>query len=117
MDNRSYGQIMKDTNTAICGIADAMQMPYSKYKKSYVDCKTVGGTYNRFDKTIYVIVSPERLKSSGVRGERYNYFPDVKIYDKNGDSFTVCLKAICWDNALKQIKRNGWKLREQYIAE
>ena len=87
------------------------QMSYRKYKTSYADCKTVAGSYDAGTKTIEVIIPEGREKPSGTRGERYNYFPDVKIYDKSGEPFTVSLKAVSWDNALKQIKRNGWKLR------
>ena len=50
------------------------RMKYSQYKKHYADCKTVPGTYDTIEKSIIVLIPEGRMKKSGVRGQRDNYY-------------------------------------------
>lgn len=47
-------------------------MKYSRYKKSYSDCETIHGTYDKETKTIGVVIPDGRMKNSGVRGQSYS---------------------------------------------
>ena len=60
------------------------RMKYSQYKKHYADCKTVPGTYDTIEKSIIVLIPEGRMKNSGVRGQRYNYYRFSGIDKKPG---------------------------------
>jgi hypothetical protein len=79
------------------------EMPYKQYKEHYADCETVIDSYhkdrNGFS-TIKVIVREDRLKNSGVRGERFSRYAFVLE-----DGSRVVYKAVCIDNAEKRIKK------------
>lgn len=80
-------------------------MPYRNYKKHYSDCKTVPGTYDSCSKTIEVLVPDERLKPSGVRGEKFNYYR-FWAKDQFGKSASLSYKAVCLSNALKNFYKD-----------
>lgn len=82
------------------------RMLYRRYKTSYADCQTVPGTYNKATKTIVVIIPEGRMKKSGVRGEKYNYYRFKGIDRATGKSVEVPIKAICRENAIKQLRRD-----------
>ena len=82
------------------------RMKYAQYKKSYPDCKTVSGTYNEATKTIVVIIPEGRMKKSGVRGQRYNYYRFVGIDKTTNEKVETTIKAVCGENAIKQLLRN-----------
>lgn len=46
------------------------RMLYSRYKRSFSDCKIIPGTYHKDSKTIAVEIPEGRMKKSGVRGKR-----------------------------------------------
>lgn len=80
-------------------------MKYSQYKKSYSDCKTIPGTYNRWSKTIDVEVPDGRMKPSGVRGQSYKYLRFNGMDLKTGHPVSVCIKAVSLQNALKRLPK------------
>lgn len=83
---------------------NAVRMPYRQYKKSYSDCKTVAGSYNKGNKSIEVIIPDGRMKPSGTRGQSYKYiwFDGV---DAGGKPVRVCIKAVSTKNAVKRLAR------------
>lgn len=81
-----------------------IKMRYSQYKKSYGDCKTIPGTYDRESKTVMVEIPEGRIKPSGVRGGKYSYFRIPCFYE--GKEIVVPCKAMSYSNAIKQIQRN-----------
>lgn len=82
------------------------RMKYSQYKKHYADCKTVPGTYDMIEKSIIVLIPEGRMKKSGVRGQRYNYYRFSGIDKKTGKKVEVTVKAITGENAIKQLLRD-----------
>lgn len=82
------------------------RMLYRRYKTAYADCKTVPGTYDKTTKTIVVIIPEGRMKKSGVRGRRYNYYCFCGVDKATGKVIEVTIKAICGENAIKQLLRN-----------
>ena len=82
------------------------RMKYIQYKKHYADCQTVPGTYDKTTKTIVVIIPEGRMKKSGVRGQRYNYYRFNGVNQTTGKSVEVTIKAICGENAIKQLHRD-----------
>lgn len=82
------------------------RMKYSQYKKHYADCQTVPGTYDKATKTIVVVIPEGRMKKSGVRGQRYNYYRFSGIDQATGEPVEVTIKAICGENAIKQLRRD-----------
>ena len=82
------------------------RMTYCKYKTSYSDCKTVQGTYDKGSKTIVVIIPEGRMKKSGVRGQKFNYYTFYGVNRITGKSVKVTVKAICGENAIKQLHRD-----------
>lgn len=53
-------------------------MPYSRYKRSYADCDTLGGSYCPGSKSIVVLLPDGRMKPSEARRERFRtIFIDV----------------------------------------
>ena len=82
------------------------RMKYSQYKKHYADCKTVPGTYDMIEKSIIVLIPDGRMKKSGVRGQRYNYYRFSGIDKKNGEKVEATVKAITGENAIKQLIRD-----------
>lgn len=87
-----------------------VRMRYRYYKQHYSDCKTVPGSYDKAYKTIVVIIPEERLKPSGIRGQKFRYFPGVKARDKDGNIVNLGgFKAISWENACKQIRKLGYE--------
>lgn len=81
------------------------RMKYSQYKKHYADCKTVPGTYDTIEKSIIVLIPEGRMKKSGVRGQRYNYYRFSGIDKKTGEKVETTVKAITGENAIKQLIR------------
>lgn len=82
------------------------RMKYSQYKKHYADCKTVPGTYDTIEKSIIVLIPEGRMKKSGVRGQRYNYYRFFGIDKKTGEKVETTIKAITGENAIKQLLRD-----------
>lgn len=82
------------------------RMKYSQYKKHYADCKTVPGTYDTIEKSIIVLIPEGRMKKSGVRGQRYNYYRFSGIDKKTGEKVETTIKAITGKNAMKQLLRD-----------
>ena len=81
-------------------------MLYRRYKTSYADCQTVPGSYDKCTKTIVVIIPEGRMKKSGVRGQRYNYYRVSGTDRMGGKRVEVVIKAICIENAIKQLQRD-----------
>ena len=82
------------------------KMKYSQYKKHYADCKTVPGTYDSTTKTIIVLVPEGRMKKSGTRGQRYNYYRFSGINKETGKKVEITVKAMTGENAIKQLIRD-----------
>ena len=82
------------------------RMKYSQYKKHYADCKTVPGTYDTIEKSIIVLIPEGRMKNSGVRGQRYNYYRFSGIDKKTGEKVETTVKVITGENAIKQLIRD-----------
>lgn len=82
------------------------RMKYSQYKKHYSDCKTVPGTYDATEKSIVVLIPEGRMKNSGSRGQRYNYYRFSGIDKKTGKKVEATVKAITGENAIGQLNRN-----------
>ena len=82
------------------------RMLYRRYKTAYADCQTVPGTYDKATKTIVVIIPEGRMRKSGVRGQRYNYYRFNGVDQTTGKSVEVKIKAICGENAIKQLRRD-----------
>lgn len=81
------------------------RMPYSRYKRSYADCDTLRGSYRADSKSIVVLIPDGRMKSSGVRGERFlTIFLDVGSDPEH--TFRQGFRSICFTNAVKQAKRS-----------
>ena len=83
-----------------------IKMKYSQYKKSYADCKTVPGTYDKNYKTIVVVIPEGRMKKSGVRGHRYSYYRFSGVNKTTGKKVEVTVKAITGEKARKQLSRD-----------
>lgn len=94
------------------------EMPYKQYKEHYSDCETLIGSYDPHEDsrgnctsvpTIKVIIREGRLKNSGVRGQHF------KGYEfKTDDGKFVSYRAVCEENARKQMKKDfpnsdGWE--------
>ena len=82
-----------------------VRMKYSQYKQRYADCDTVPGTYDKDSKTIEVIVPEGRMKASGVRGKRFRTIY-INVGNRPDKLFEQGFKATCYENALKQAKRD-----------
>lgn len=82
------------------------RMKYSQYKKHYPDCKTVPKTYDTIEKSIIVLIPEGRMKKSGVRGQKYNYYRFSGIDKKTGEKVGTTIKAITGENAMKQLLRD-----------
>ena len=82
------------------------RMLYRRYKTAYADCQTAPGTYDKTTKTIVVVIPEGRMKKSGVRGQRYNYYRFSGVDQVTGESVEVTIKAICGENAIKQLHRD-----------
>ena len=85
------------------------EMPYRQYKQHYSDCETIIGSFDEHldsrgiphgDPTIKVIIREGRLKNSGVRGQHFSYFTF-----ENGEGQKVSYRAVCEENARKQMKK------------
>ena len=85
-------------------------MPYKQYKEHYADCETVAGSYNSHTDdrgyshgvpTIDVIIREGRLKASGVRGQHFHSYEFT-----TADGQKVCYRAVCEENARKQMKKD-----------
>lgn len=85
-----------------------MVMKYAAYKQHYADCTTVPGTYNPVSKTIEVIVPDGRMKASGTRGQRYNYYRFSGVNLATGRAVELSVKAITHANAVKQLPQQGY---------
>ena len=84
---------------------EVLRIPYRRFKQVYPDCETVPGSYDKDTKTIEVIMPDGRMKKSGVRGQRYNYYRFTGV-DQDGKPVEVHIKAVCMENAVKQLRRN-----------
>lgn len=89
-----------------------LEMPYRQYKNHYSDCEAVAGSYTEYldskgyfiqSPTIKVIIREGRMKNSGTRGKRFNYF--VITYEVNGEEIIDDFKAINEENAIKQLMK------------
>ena len=58
-------------------------------------------------KTMDVLVPEGRMKPSGVRGRGYSYFTGILCLGADGERVTASVKAMCWDNAVKQFNKMG----------
>ena len=84
-----------------------LEMPYKQYKEHYSDCETVKGSFVRNEFTgeskIKVIIRNGRMKTSGVRGQKFmNY---IFNGTENGKTFTFCAWAVSEANARKQMTK------------
>lgn len=82
------------------------RMLYRRYKTAYADCQTVPGTYDKVTKTIVVIIPDGRMKKSGTRGQRYNYYRFSGVDKITGKKVETTVKAITGENAIKQLIRD-----------
>lgn len=93
-------------------MTDAYRIPYRTYKQHYADCQTVPGTYHEQNRTIEVIIPPERFKPSGTRGKRYGYYYFTGTETSTGRAVHITIKAVCVENARKQLPRDcTWNLQ------
>lgn len=81
-----------------------IKMKYARYKRFYADCDVLND-YDKNSKTITVIVPEERMKKSGVRGQHYIYYRFKGIENATGREVAVPIKAVCLENAQKQLKK------------
>lgn len=82
-----------------------LRIPYRRFKQVYPDCETVPGSYDQATKTIEVIIPDGRMAKSGVRGKRFDYYRFTGV-DRSGKPVEVRIKAVCMENAVKQLRRN-----------
>lgn len=76
-------------------------MKYSRYKKHYSDCETIKGSYNKYSRTIDVIIPEGRMKASGVRGQQFNGY-EFEFTNSEG-TFKTTYRAVCKENAIKRL--------------
>lgn len=84
------------------------RMPYRQYKMHYADCETIKGSYDPITKSIMVLIPDGRMKKSGVRGEHFCCYEIWGTEIDSGRRFYTTVKAVCFENALKRLKKN-WK--------
>ncbi len=95
-------------------------MTYSNYKKYYSDCETLIDSFEPASESkaaiITVIVRAGRLKGSGTRGRQYSYYVFQEVGKDNTEQVTI--KAICEDNARRQLKHRypnqTWELARDF---
>lgn len=78
-------------------------MLYRRYKQHFADCETVVGSYNKENKTIYVLLPDGRLKPSGVRGKTFHYMEFKGVENATGRKVRCTIKATCVENAIKRL--------------
>lgn len=81
-------------------------MLYRRYKKSFSDCETVAGSYDKKCKTIKVLLPDGRLKPSGTRGQSYKWMTFTGVENATGRPVRCTIKAICRDNAIKRLSKS-----------
>ena len=79
---------------------------YRRYKKSFSDCETVLGSYDKDRKTIDVMLPDGRMKPSGVRGQTFKYMEFTGVENATGRPVRCTIKAICRDNAIKRLSKS-----------
>lgn len=85
---------------------EVIRMKYSRYKKSYSDCETIHGTYDKETKTIGVVIPDGRMKNSGVRGQSYRHMWFNGVENSTGREVRICIKAISLYNAKKRLPKD-----------
>ena len=77
-------------------------MNYKRYKEHYSDCETIAGSFEVIDGIahIKVIIREGRMKNSGTRGRHFHVFR----FETN-DGGIVSYRAVCEENARKQMKK------------
>lgn len=95
---------------------NVVRMKYSYYKKHYADCNTVQNSYDKGNKTIDVVVPADRLKPSGVRGQRFKSY-QIYAIKQNGEKVFIVYKAVNKENALKQHRKSCIELNYVYTEE
>lgn len=83
------------------------KMPYKQYKDHYSDCETVIDSFEAPERNrvamIKVIIREGRLKVSGVRGRTFAEWEF--IFKHNGETISGVYKAVCYENAVKQLEK------------
>jgi hypothetical protein len=74
---------------------------YKAYKQHYSDCETLINSFNKDTCTITVIVPNDRMKNSGVRGQRFAYY----LFYTEDKKHCRCKYAVCAENARKQLEK------------
>lgn len=115
---KTYEEIQKEKEEAQRASVDkeagdfTWVIPYRQYKEHYADCETIAGTYDsgmrnhglhgyrEKEPTIEIIVRAGRLKNSGVRGRKFDYYD---VFSNKGDH--NIMRAVCLENALKQAQK------------
>ena len=83
---------------------EKIRMHYGRYKKHYPDCQTVAGSYDKYSRTIEVIIPEGRMKKNGVRGQQFYSF-EFEFTNEEG-TFKACYKAVSKENAIKRLIRD-----------
>ena len=90
------------------------RLPYREYKKKYNDCEIVKGSYNVEEKTIEVYIPNERIKPSGMRDQKINWYGFW--FSVDGEVFSTYYKAVNESNAARRFKsdcrRYHWEVSE-----
>lgn len=81
-------------------------MHYRRYKRSYSDCRTVAGSYDKVNKTIDVMIPDGRMKPSGVRGQKFLYLTFKGTELHTGRAVECTIKAISVANAVKRLPKD-----------
>lgn len=79
-----------------------IRMKYRDYKQHYADCETLGD-YDKYNKTITVLIPDGRMKESGVRGKSFKYFTFKGIENGTNRPVRITIKAISAENAKKRL--------------
>lgn len=88
------------------------EMPYRQYKRHYSDCEILAGSYDVKFKSIKVIIREGRLKNSGTRFKSFHTFD---FRNRNNCEEEYVFKAICEENAWKQLKKEEGNVEGWYL--
>mgnify|MGYP007032357800 CR=1 FL=1 len=88
------------------------EMPYRQYKRHYSDCEILAGSYDEKFKSIKVIIREGRLKNSGTRFKSFSIYAFRNI---NNCEEEYVFKAICEENAWKQLKKEEGNVEGWYL--
>lgn len=83
-----------------------IEMLYKNYKEHYSDCETLINSFQSETKLIKVIVRNGRMKASGVRGKTFHWYKFSGIEKDTEKTIRVTIKAVCKDNAVKNLLKN-----------